>query len=231
MNNSNRTSIINNILSPIQRFLHTEASGGIILLVFTIIALIWANSKLSESYFKLWKHYVSLDFGIIQLKYSLSHWINDGLMVLFFLVVGLEIKRELIAGELSSLKKATLPIAGAIGGMLLPALIYLIFNFGKEGMPGWGIPMATDIAFVVGLISLFGQRFPVQLKIFVLALAILDDIGAILVIAIFYTKEISTTSNKEACYLELASELQDKSLCKNIQIKVVQSACIEEAKK
>lgn len=182
------------VLSPIQKFLHTETSGGIVLIVFTIFALLWANSKFSESYFQLWHQYITLDFGVINFKYSLHHWINDGLMVIFFFVVGLEIKRELIAGELSSLKKASLPIAGALGGMVLPALIYLIFNYGKEGMSGWGIPMATDIAFVVGLMALLGPKFPLSLKIFVLALAIVDDIGAVLVIAFFYTKEISSTA-------------------------------------
>lgn len=186
----NKNSFLS-ILSPIQKFLHTETSGGIILMIFTIIALIWANSPYSESYFALWHHYITLDLGFLKLKYSLHHWINDGLMVIFFFVVGLEIKRELIAGELSSIKKSALPIAGALGGMIVPAIIYLIFNYGKEGMPGWGIPMATDIAFVVGVMALLGPKFPLPLKIFVLALAIVDDIGAVLVIAFFYTKEIS----------------------------------------
>ncbi|MCX8056711.1 MAG: Na+/H+ antiporter NhaA [Ignavibacteria bacterium] len=184
-------STIEKILSPIQKFLHTETSGGIILIFFTVFALIWANSSYSKLYFDFWHQYITLDFGILKLKYSLHHWINDGLMVIFFLVVGLEIKRELLAGELSSLKKAALPIAGAIGGMIVPAFIYLIFNYGKEGMPGWGIPMATDIAFVVGLMALLGPKFPLPLKVFVLALAIVDDIGAVLVIAFFYTKDIS----------------------------------------
>ncbi len=186
----NKTTL-EKILTPIQKFLHTESSGGIVLIFCTVLAMLWANSKFSDSYFNLWHQYISFDFGIINLKYSLHHWINDGLMVIFFFVVGLEIKRELIAGELSSLKKSALPIAGAIGGMVVPASIYLIFNYGKEGMPGWGIPMATDIAFVVGLMALLGKNFPLSLKIFVLALAIVDDIGAVLVIAIFYTKEIS----------------------------------------
>lgn len=186
----NKTTL-EKILIPIQKFLYLESSGGIVLVISTIIALLWANSEFSESYFRLWHQYITIDFGILNLKYSLHHWINDGLMVIFFLVVGLEIKREIIAGELSSLKKAALPIAGAIGGMLIPATIYLIFNYGKGGMAGWGIPMATDIAFVVGLMALMGKKFPLPLKIFVLALAIVDDIGAVLVIAIFYTKEIS----------------------------------------
>jgi len=187
----NTKSSLNRILSPIQKFLELEASGGIILIISTVVAIIWANSPFSALYFNLWNKYIIIDFAGFKLKNSIHHWINDGLMVIFFFVVGLEIKRELIAGELSSIKKASLPIVGALGGMILPALIYLLFNYGKEGMSGWGIPMATDIAFVVGLIALLGPKFPLPLKIFVLALAIVDDIGAVLVIAIFYTKEIS----------------------------------------
>jgi len=187
----NTKSSLEKILSPIQKFLKMEASGGIILIISTVVALIWANSTFSALYFNLWNKYIIIDFAGFKLKNSIHHWINDGLMVIFFFVVGLEIKRELIAGELSSIKKASLPIAGALGGMILPALIYLLFNYGKEGMSGWGIPMATDIAFVVGLMALLGPKFPLPLKIFVLALAIVDDIGAVLVIAIFYTKEIS----------------------------------------
>ncbi len=188
---NNDKTILDRIMSPIQKFMHTETSGGIVLMIFTIIALVWANSAFSHSYFDLWHQYLNIDLGIISLKYSLHHWINDGLMVIFFFVVGLEIKRELIAGELSSIKKAILPIMGALGGMIVPALIYVIFNHGTEGMPGWGIPMATDIAFVVGIMALLGPKFPFPLKVFVLALAIVDDIGAILVIAFFYTKNLS----------------------------------------
>ncbi len=185
---------IEKLTFPIQEFLHKQASGGILLILCTIIALVWANSPLAESYYHLWHTYISLDIGGLGLKYSLHHWINDGLMVIFFFVVGLEIKRELLVGELSSVKKAALPISAALGGMIFPALIYIIFNFGTEGASGWGIPMATDIAFVVGILALLGKRVPLTLKIFVLALAIVDDIGAVLVIAIFYTSQISLTS-------------------------------------
>ena len=183
------------LLKPINEFLHREASGGILLIICTVIALIWANSPWFESYHHLWHTYVNINLGnILVLNYSLHHWINDGLMAIFFFTVGLEIKRELLVGELSSMQKASLPIAGAIGGMVVPALLYSIFNSGGEGAGGWGIPMATDIAFVVGIMALLGPRIPLTLKIFVLALAIADDIGAVLVIAIFYTAEISLTA-------------------------------------
>lgn len=185
---------IEKITYPIQEFLHKEASGGILLIICTIIALVWANSPLAESYHHLWETYLSIDVGGVVLSYSLHHWINDGLMVIFFFVVGLEIKRELLVGELSSAKKAALPIAAALGGMIFPALIYTIFNSGSEGASGWGIPMATDIAFVVGILALLGKKVPLALKIFILALAIVDDLGAVLVIAIFYTSNISLTS-------------------------------------
>jgi NhaA family Na+:H+ antiporter len=183
------------LLNPINEFLHREASGGILLIICTVIALVWANSPWFESYHHLWHTYITINFGdLLSLDYSIHHWINDGLMVIFFFTVGLEIKRELLVGELSSMQKASLPIAGAIGGMVVPAILYAIFNAGGEGADGWGIPMATDIAFVVGIMALLGPRVPLTLKIFVLALAIADDIGAVLVIAIFYTSEISITA-------------------------------------
>ena len=183
------------LLNPINEFLHKEASGGILLIICTVIALAWANSPWSQSYNHLWHTYLSVNIGnLLNLNYSLHYWINDGLMAVFFFTVGLEIKRELLVGELSSIQKASLPIAGAIGGMVIPALLYTIFNINGKGANGWGIPMATDIAFVVGIMALLGPRIPLTLKIFVLALAIADDIGAVLVIAIFYTAEISITS-------------------------------------
>ena len=180
------------LLKPINEFLHQEASGGILLIICTVIALAWANSPWSDSYHHLWHTYLSLNLeNFLSFNYSLHHWINDGLMAIFFFTVGLEIKRELLVGELSSIQKASLPIAGALGGMVVPALIYIIFNAGGEGANGWGIPMAADIAFVVGIMALLGPRIPITLKIFMLALAIADDIGAVLVIAIFYTTKIS----------------------------------------
>jgi NhaA family Na+:H+ antiporter len=186
---------IERFLKPINEFLHQEASGGILLIICTVIALAWANSAWSHSYHDLWHTHIVLSVGsLLTLDYSIHHWINDGLMVIFFFTVGLEIKREFLVGELSSAQKAALPIAGALGGMIAPALLYTFFNSGTEGANGWGIPMATDIAFVVGIMALLGPRIPLTLKIFVLALAIADDIGAVLVIAVFYTSEISSTA-------------------------------------
>ena len=185
---------ISKIVKPFQEFFQTEASGGILLLICTVIALIWANTFFSDSYFHLWHTKISISINETGLDYSLHHWINDGLMAIFFFVVGLEIKRELLVGELSSFKKASLPVAAALGGMLFPAGIYLLFNAGGKGSSGWGIPMATDIAFVIGILAILGSRVPTSLKVFLTALAIADDIGAILVIAIFYTSEISFIS-------------------------------------
>ena len=185
---------IKKILLPFQSFIHAEASGGILLLICTVAALIWANSPWKETYFHLWHTNISINIGENVLSYSLHHWINDGLMVIFFFVVGLEIKREFLVGELSTRQKAALPVAGALGGMLFPAIIYMLFNAGLEGSSGWGIPMATDIAFVVGILALVGSRVPLSIKIFITALAIADDIGAVLIIAIFYTSEISLIS-------------------------------------
>ncbi|KAA3656858.1 MAG: Na+/H+ antiporter NhaA [Chloroflexi bacterium] len=171
-------------------FFHLEVSGSIVLLVATISAMILANSPLTETYFALWETKIGIKVGTFEFIESLLHWINDGLMAVFFFVVGLEIKREFMVGELSSLRKATLPVMAAIGGMLIPALTYIIFNADGAGIRGWGVPMATDIAFALGVLALLGSRIPVGLKVFLTALAIADDIGAVLVIAFFYTAEI-----------------------------------------
>ena len=177
----------------ISRFISEEAYGGIILIFATFAALIWANSSFYHSYHHLWHELkVGFAWGEINLIGSLHHWINDGLMALFFFTIGLEIKREIIGGELSSVKKASMPIAAAIGGMLLPASIYALVSINHpEYINGWGIPMATDIAFALGLLALLGKRVNINLKIFLVALAIADDLGAVLVIAIFYTDTIN----------------------------------------
>lgn len=172
-------------------FFKKETSSGIILLFFTACALIWANSPAGYTYDRFW--HSSLGFSTASFNFSMTllHWINDGLMALFFFVVGLEIKREVVSGELSSPKQAMLPIAAAAGGMIVPALIFTYFNRGTAGQPGWGIPMATDIAFAIGILALLGKRVPLSVKVFLTALAIVDDLGAVLVIAVFYTSEIS----------------------------------------
>ncbi|MGB3410623.1 MAG: Na+/H+ antiporter NhaA [Microthrixaceae bacterium] len=179
------------VARPTHRFMQIEASGGIALLAATALALIWVNSPWSDSYMRLWDTSISFGVGDHVLTHDLVHWVNDGLMVLFFFVVGLEIKKELVVGRLSSIREASLPVVAAIGGMIVPALIYFAFNAGTPGARGWGIPMATDIAFAVGVMALLGSRVPGPLKVMLLALAIVDDIGAIVVIAIFYTEKIT----------------------------------------
>lgn len=176
---------------PAARFADIEASGGIVLLVAAAIALVWANSPWDEQYFDLWHAAIGVDLNFLHIEETVGHAVNDGLMAIFFFVVGLEIKRELVHGELSTKKKAAMPVAAALGGMIVPALIYTAINAGGEGAKGWGIPMATDIAFAVGVLALLGRRAPFSLKVFLLALAIADDLGAIVVIALFYTDSIS----------------------------------------
>jgi NhaA family Na+:H+ antiporter len=173
-----------------QRFFHWEAAGSIVLLGATIVALAWANSPWAESYFDLTHTYLGISWGEHAFKLSLQHWVNDALMVVFFFVVGLEIKREMVLGQLSSFRQSVLPVAAALGGMVVPAGIYIALNAGGEGANGWGVPMATDIAFALGLLALFGSRAPIGLKVFLTALAIADDLGAVLVIALFYTERV-----------------------------------------
>jgi NhaA family Na+:H+ antiporter len=186
---------IDRLKQPINRFISQEKSGGIVLGLSVILALILANSSWSSAYFHFFENKFGFQFnGVSYLEYSIHHWINDGLMAVFFFVVGLELKREIVAGELSNPRKAMLPIIAAIGGMVIPAAIYLLFNSSGEAHAGWGIPMATDIAFALGILFLLGDRIPLPLKIFLTALAIVDDLGAVLVIAFFYTSDISITN-------------------------------------
>lgn len=173
-----------------RRFSDWAASGGLSLVIAAVVALVWANLAAPGAYEEFWEQELSIGLPGFDFELSLRHWINDGLMVLFFIVVGLEIKRELLLGELADPRAAALPIAGAIGGMALPALIYSLFNSGGPGVSGWGVPMATDIAFAIGLLAMLGSRVPYALMIFVSALAIVDDLGAIVVIALFYTAGI-----------------------------------------
>ena len=170
-------------------FFESEKTGGLILIACTVLSLLITNSPFGEHYLHFWHRYLDLSFLQVHLNYSLEHWINDGLMAIFFLLVGLEIERELYDGELSDFKNAILPIGAALGGMIIPALFHLSLNIGTPAQAGIGIPMATDIAFALGVLSLLGKKIPNSLKVFLTALAIIDDLGAIMVIALFYTRE------------------------------------------
>ncbi|HEY8946747.1 MAG TPA: Na+/H+ antiporter NhaA [Polyangiaceae bacterium] len=179
--------------APVERFLAIEAASGIVLLAAAALALLWANSPWRESYQSLFHTQLAFELGPFRFARDLHFWINDGLMTIFFFVVGLEIRREIHRGELSELRRAMLPIATAVGGMLVPAAIYLALNAGRPTASGWGVPMATDIAFAVGVLALLGNRVPPALRVLLLALAVIDDVGAILVIAFFYSSGLDTT--------------------------------------
>ena len=184
--------MIKNLSKPFKWFFQLEAASGLVLLIAAIIALVISNSSFSNLYFDTLNQYLFVGINDFGLKLSVHHWINDLLMAIFFFFVTLEIKREFIQGELSNLKKALLPIIGAVGGMVVPALVYVFINFGNsETLNGWAIPSATDIAFSLGILSLLGSRVPISLKIFLTALAIIDDLGAILIIAFFYSGDLS----------------------------------------
>jgi len=182
---------IDRLMKPLQLFGQHKLAGAGLLILATLVAMVWANSPWKEDYHHLLHLEVGLSFGEVRLAKSLHHWINDGLMGIFFFLVGLEIKRELLTGELSTVRKATLPAIGALGGMILPAVLYALLNTAPPANAGWGIPMATDIAFALGILALLGDRVPLGLRVFLTALAIVDDIGAVLVIALFYTANLS----------------------------------------
>ncbi len=179
------------VLLPAERFIYSETISGALLLVCAVVALVWANSPWSQSYFALHDMPISVRIGTFSVAMNLQHWINDGLMAIFFFVVALEIKREWVFGDLSDTRKAVLPVVAAMGGMIVPAGLYLALNYGGNGAAGWGIPMATDIAFAVAILALLGRRVPSRLRIFLLTFAIVDDVGSILVIAIYYTAHFS----------------------------------------
>ena len=186
-----RDYILGRWLPPVYAFIRTQQLGSIMLLGATIAALVWVNTPWDESYFDFWETEIGIDLGIFSIEEHLQEWVNSALMAIFFFVVGMEIKRELAHGELSTFRKAAVPIIAALGGMVVPAVIYTAFNATGDGARGWGIPMATDIAFALGVLALLGRSLPNQLRVFLLALAIVDDIGAILVIAVFYTDDLS----------------------------------------
>jgi NhaA family Na+:H+ antiporter len=181
---------IDRLVAPVTRFLHVEAASGVVLLVAAIAAFALANSDLADGFLGFWKTSVSVGFGEFRIDHSLKHWVSDGLMAIFFFVVGLEVKRELVLGELRDMRRAALPLVAALGGMVVPAGVYLALQLGEPSARGWGIPMATDIAFVVGCMAVMGSRVPPSLRVLLLSLAIADDIGAILVIAIGYTSDL-----------------------------------------
>ncbi|WP_316744716.1 Na+/H+ antiporter NhaA [Pedobacter antarcticus] len=184
-------STIEKIIAPVHRFINLEYTGGIVLCCSVLVAIIWANSSFADAYHHLWEINFSVGFAGFTLNHPLHIWINDGLMALFFFVIGLELKREFMDGELSTLQKASLPMMAALGGMLVPALIYWFMNRGTTASHGWGIPMATDIAFALALLSMAGKHIPPSVKVFLSALAVADDLGAVLVIAFFYTENLN----------------------------------------
>jgi len=194
MRQQERARPLQRIVGPLEEFMKLEAAGGIVLLACAGVALIWANSPWSAGYDALWHTHARVGIAGFALDKSLLHWINDGLMVVFFFVVGLEIKREVLVGELATPRKAALPVLAALGGMAVPAGIYALANAGGPWAHGWGIPMATDIAFALGILALLGPRVPVGVRVFLTALAIADDIGAVLVIALFYSHDLDWTA-------------------------------------
>jgi NhaA family Na+:H+ antiporter len=183
---------LHRVIAPIARFIHIQSASGVVLLLATVAALAAANGEAAEAVHHFWRTPISFSVGDFTLKLSLEHWVNDALMAIFFFVVGLEVKREIVLGELRELRKAALPIAAALGGMIAPAAIYLSLQAGHPGERGWGIPMATDIAFVVGCMAILGDRVPHGLRVMLLSLAIVDDIGAILVIAVAYSNNLNS---------------------------------------
>jgi NhaA family Na+:H+ antiporter len=195
---------IERLLAPFQRFAETEASGGIVLLAATLVALAWSNSPWRDSYFALWHSHAGVSLGGWVMDEQLHEWINHGLMAVFFFLVGLEIKREAMYGELAGVRRAAPPVFAALGGMLLPAALYMAVNLHGAGADGWGIPMATDIAFALGVLALFGRGVPAQLRLFLTALAIADDIGAVLVIALFFTHSLNLLALAAAGLIVLA---------------------------
>jgi NhaA family Na+:H+ antiporter len=200
-----RVPLAERLLAPFRRFAATEAAGGLVLLACTAVALAWANSPWAESYHHVWETRLAVTVGGRTVGATLHHLINDGLMAVFFFLVGLEIKREVLVGALASARRAALPVAAALGGMVVPAALYALVNTGGPGAAGWGVPMATDIAFALGVLALLGDRVPVTLKVFLAALAIADDIGAVLVIAAFYSGGVDWGALGLAGVLLLAS--------------------------
>ena len=186
-----RVDFTRRVYLPVQEFIQTEWIGSVLLLAAAVLAVLWANSPWADAYHHLWETELGVDLALFSLREDLHHWVNDGLMAVFFFVVGLEIKRELLRGNLSTPRAAAFPAVAALGGMVVPAAVYLALNPALPGARGWAIPMATDIAFALGVLGLLGRRAPTELRVFVLALAVVDDLGAIVVIALFYTDQVA----------------------------------------
>ena len=191
-----RVPFVGRMITPVgDEFVSTEALGGVVLLLASIAALVWVNGSFDDSYADVWGYELTVGIGNFSISEDLQHWVNDGLMTVFFFVVALEIKRELVHGDLRDPRRAALPALAALGGMVVPALLYLAWNPGAPGADGWGIPMATDLAFALGVLALVSARVPAPLKLFLLTLAIVDDVGAILVIAVFYSDSIASAGS------------------------------------
>ncbi|MBX7110605.1 MAG: Na+/H+ antiporter NhaA [Dehalococcoidia bacterium] len=212
---------LNRLVEPLQEFVATEAAGGLVLLAAAIVALVWANSAWSSSYDDLLHHYIVVDLGFYRIDESVHFWVNDVLMVLFFFLVGMEIKRELVIGEISSVAQACVPLAAALGGMILPVAIFLAIAGRSEGGNGWGVPMATDIAFALGIAALAGPRVPTGLKVLVLALAIFDDLGAVAVIAVAYGESIHFGPLALGLALLLAVYLMNRAGVRELSLYVI----------
>jgi len=217
---------IQRLQQPLIAFTHIESASGIVLLVCTAIALIAANSPLADAYAAFWNQEFNLSVEDFELAYPLWYWVNDGLMPIFFFVIGLEIKRELVIGELSDRKKVVLPVAAAVGGVLLPIAIFLSFPTGEGGARGWAVPMATDIAFVVGCLSLLGKRVPHGLTVLMLSLAIVDDLAAVLVIAVFYTSSIKTMWLAGGFVGLVAVAMMNRVGIRNVWMYVLAGTCV-----
>lgn len=216
-----KNKIKNKVLSPFLYFFKNESASGIILLVCTILAIVIANSRFASVYENVLHAYITIGYGEFSLSMSVLHWINDGLMAIFFLVVGMEIKREVIFGELKSVKKTVLPISAAIGGMVVPAIVFALFNYKDPTISGWAIPMATDIAFAIGMLSLVAKNAPKGIIVFLTALAIVDDLGAILVIAVFYNSQISWIALAMGLVVFIALLLANKLKVKYTSVYIV----------
>lgn len=223
---STLSRITSQIQSSFQSFYQRSSSAGIVILSFTVIALIWTNTALHSSYEAFLHQPINLKLFSLHLEFSLEHFVNDGLMVLFFLVVGLEIKRELLIGELSSARKAALPAIAAVAGMIFPGLIFMLFNHGTPDARGWGVPVATDIAFALGILALLGKRVPIGLKVFLAALAIIDDLFAVLIIAIFYTGALNLTALTAAAVILVLLWGLNKSGSNNLGLYGILGVCL-----